>query len=105
MKVKLKHTFFSTLIFFGVMFSCLQSTINYFTKNTKLNAIEISCEDFDDNEDDSETKKIELEDDYFFAEFLFSFTQPSNSKLLLFCKQHEQNAPPIITINTPPPKV
>ncbi|MDX2173278.1 MAG: hypothetical protein SFY56_09170 [Bacteroidota bacterium] len=105
MKVTFKHTFFSTLIFLGIIFSCLQSTINYFTKNTKLNSIEISCEDIDDNEDDSESKKIELEDDYFFADFSYSFNQLSNSKLLLFCKQLDQNTPPVITINTPPPKV
>lgn len=85
------------------MFSCLQSTINYFTKN--INAIELSVEDMSDDDDDSETKKIELEDDYFFAEFSYSFIQQSNSKLLLFCKQLEQNTPPVITINTPPPKV
>lgn len=105
MKVKLKHTFFSTLIFFGVVFSCVQSTINFFTKSTKLNAIELSVEDFDDNEDDSETKKTELEGDYFFADFSYSFYQLSNSKLLLFCKQLDQNTTPVITINTPPPKV
>ena len=87
------------------MFSCLQSTINYFTKNTKLSAIELSVEDFDDNEEDSETKKIELEDDYFLSEFKYSFNFLPDLKVSVFYKQQIHSTPPVIAINTPPPKV
>jgi len=103
-KFEFKHIFFSSLIFIGVVFSCLQPTINYFSKNSKLNIIVLSVEDIDDNEDDTENKKIEFEDDYFFSAFNYSFTKTQNLKTSIFCKQQKNGIPPLISINTPPPK-
>ncbi len=99
-----KNTFI-ILIFIGLFLSCFQFTINQLSKVTKVVGIEQSSEDIDTNEDDTEPKKIEIEDDFFLSEFSYTFNQLYNSKLILFCKQQKQNQPPVIAINTPPPKV
>ena len=104
MKNNFKNTFI-ILIFIGLFLSCFQFTINQLSKITKVVGIEQSCEDIDSNEDDTETKKIEIEDDFFLSEFSYTFNQRCNSKVILFCKQQKQNQPPVIAINTPPPKV
>ncbi len=103
MSFKLKHIF-AIFIFSGFFLSSFQITINQFIKNAKVNSIELSVEDIDDNEEDAETKKIELEDDYFFSEFNFSFTQIVDLKVNLFCKMQSHSNSPVIAIKIPPPK-
>lgn len=105
LKIKLKHSLI-ILIFSGLFLSCFQFTINQLTKNSKVNNIELSLKDIDNNKEDNaaETKKLELEDDYFFSEFLYGFTELSTNKLTPFFKQSLQNSSPVISIKTPPPK-
>ena len=104
MKFKIKHIF-TIIIFVGFFLSSFQITVNQFIQNIKVDGIELSAQDIDDNEEDSETKKIELEDDYFFSEFKYSFTILADLKVSVFCKQQTHKTPPVIPINTPPPKV
>jgi hypothetical protein len=83
MNFKLKHIF-TILIFVGFFLSSFQITVNQFIQNIKVDGIELSAKDIDDNEEDSETKKIELEDDYFFSEFNYSFAHLLDIKVSLF---------------------
>jgi hypothetical protein len=92
------------LVFMGIFLSCFQFTIIHLSKNYKFSSIEISSEDADDHEDDSETKKIELEDEYYFSEFNPSFANGDNSKTALLIKQLNLKQSPVLSINTPPPK-
>lgn len=101
MKLSLKHISI-ILIFMGIFLSCFQLTIIHFSKNYKCNVL--FAEDFDDSEDDSETKKIELEDDYFIPEFNYAFIISDNSKTSLIIKWLCFQQPPVLSINTPPPE-
>lgn len=92
------------LIFVGIFLSCFQFTIIHLSKSYKFNSIEISSEDGDGHEDDSETKKIELSDEYYFSEFNPSFGTNDNSKTALLIKQLNVREAPVLGINTPPPK-
>lgn len=103
MKKSFKHISV-ILIFLGIFLSCFQFTILHLSKNYKFSSIEISSEDGDDHEDDSETKKIELEDEYYFSEFNHSFANGDNSKTALLIKQLNLKQSPVLGINTPPPK-
>ena len=103
MKKSFKHIYF-ILIFSGIFLSCFQFTIIHLSKNYKFSSIEISSEDGDDHEDDSEEKKIELEDEYCFSKFNPSFAIGDNSKTALLIKLLNLKQSPILGINTPPPK-
>ena len=93
------------LMFLGIFLSCFQFTIIHLSKSCyKFNSIEISSEDGDDHEDDSETKKIELNDEYYFSEFNTSFGTNDNSKTALLIKHLNVLEAPVLGINTPPPK-
>ncbi len=92
------------LLFIGIFMSCFQFTIIHLSKNYKFSSIEISSEDSEDHEDDSETKKIELEDEYYFSEFNPTFAISDNSQTALLIKQLNLKQSPILGINTPPPK-
>ncbi len=103
MKKSFKHISV-ILVFLGIFLSCFQFTIIHLSKNYKFSSIEVSSEDADDHEDDSETKKIELEDEYYFSEFNPSFDTGDNSKTALLIKQLNLKQSPVLGINTPPPK-
>ena len=102
MKRSIKHTSV-ILIFMGIFLSCFQLTIIHFSKNYKFSSLEMSSEDADNQEDDSE-KKIELEDEYCFSEFNPSFANCDDSKTELLIKQLNHKQSPVLSINTPPPK-
>lgn len=103
MKKSFKHISV-ILVFLGIFLSCFQFTIIHLSKNYKISSVEISSEDGEDHEDDSETKKFELEDEYCFAEFNPSFAIGDNSKTALLIKQLTLKQSPVLSINTPPPK-
>ena len=103
MKKSFKHISI-ILIFMGIFLSCFQFTIIHLSKNYKFSSLEVSSEDGEEHEDDSETKKIELEDEYCFTEFNPSFAIGDDSKTALLIKLLHLKQSPILSLNTPPPK-
>ena len=91
-------------IFLGVFLSCFQLTIAHFSKNYKATYIEISSDDVDDTEDDSDTNKIEFEDEYNVSEFTYCFHKINSDKISLQIKELMFQRHPVIAINTPPPR-
>lgn len=93
-----------TLIFVGVLMTCFQMTIIHLSKDYKLSCKEISAEDIDDSEDDTDAKKTELEDEYNVSEFNHQFHVTISMKITLQIKELILKQAPILSINTPPPK-
>lgn len=92
------------IIFLGVFLSCFQLTITHFSKNYKVASTESSSEDVDDAEDDSDTNKIEFEDEYNVSEFNHCFHKTNSDKISLQINRLMLHRHPVIAINTPPPE-
>lgn len=105
MKKSIKHTVILTILF-GLIFSVSLITISHITKIFKNDVIELTDieDDFEDNEDDNESKKIELEDDFLHSEFMYAFASLNNIQHLFYTKSNNKHYNPYYSISTPPPK-
>ncbi len=102
----MKSTITYPLIFvvlFGLFFSISVNTICSLSKIIKNTSCVLENID-DDVEDNEESKKIELEDDFLSSEFIYEFASLNYNKHMFYTKSAHCYYNPYFSVSTPPPK-